>query len=177
MSLPSGDLWYHDGTGFGWPALETRREETMIGKRLEWRSVPYESDAGVQEYRSEEVEVEYPLDYTSVIRDLIVFYTGPSKNKFGPDGQTLKQGVNVLTNVPEGVPVDRGTCSHIAWQPGTPAHAAAVQHGLEEGRVALEAEAERLKLLLVETEVAIAAVAEQRAQLAHDHGLPTEGAS
>lgn len=141
----SGNLWYHDGTGFGWPAMETRR--------------------------TEETREELGYTITTITRDLIVFYTGPKKNTAAPDGSELAEGMNVLRDVPEGAPAQRGTCSHIAWQPGTPEHAAMVTHGLAEGAEALDAELERIRLRMIENQQARQAIDERQRQVVADHGL------
>lgn len=172
----SGNLWYHDGTGFGWPAMETRRtEETRDATEKATRQVTREITRGARKGEYETVDEEYdaPLGYTitTITRDLMVFYTGPASNKAAPDGSALAEGMNVLRDVPEGAPMERGTCSHIAWQPGTPEHAAMVTHGLAEGAEALDAELEQLKLRMVENQQALLALKERQRQVAQEHGL------
>lgn len=92
------DLWFHDGSGSGWPAIETSRTETP------------------------EYDASGEVRHTLIRRTLIVF-CGGEPNKAG-----LAEGVNIRKDVPEGLPTEGHTCSHHAHSPGSPARVAMLLH-------------------------------------------------
>lgn len=108
------DLWYHDGTGQGWPALETSR-------RVERVQIFDAADNPLHNWDGSEVWEE------RIYRNLIVCTAGEAAAKKAG----LKAGDNYFLDVPEGAPHEKGTCSHIAWQPGTREHMLAIVGDLE----------------------------------------------
>lgn len=97
------NLWYHDGSGHGYPALETDR-------RIERVSVTTNGSVHMED---------------RLFRDLLVA-SAKAVKKAG-----ITAGWTPFLDVPEGTPNEKGTCSHIQWQPGTEQHTRMVLGDLE----------------------------------------------